>query len=143
MLYFEKDCKISLFRSLTLVFKNMPKIIFIGTHYRKTALLKNWKFCHFWCVLFQKEKELTFLVFSQLNISTNFCCFWKFDIQGSIIVDVKGRRNCYLISMNITYNNRQREAAVLYLLFFRRIVKELLPAAIFQIFHSFPSPQTY
>ena len=102
LLYFEKNCKMRLFRSVRKVSKSTPKIIFIGPPITPNGLLKNWKF---WCLLFKKFKQLTFSVFNQSNISTNVYHFWKFGIWGPTIVEITGRRTSYFVSFDTAYRD--------------------------------------
>ena len=66
--YLAKNCKIILFRSLTQVFENTPKIIFIGTCITEKLPFKNWKFCPFWKFFPFISKTKTGDIFNFLSV---------------------------------------------------------------------------
>ena len=72
MLYFEKNCEIIFFRSLTLVSENMPKIISIGPLHFGTFYFKNKETWHF-KFLSIKYFVKRFLFLKIWNVQVNFC----------------------------------------------------------------------
>ena len=86
MLYFEKNSETILFRSLTLVSENKPKILLIWRLI--TEKQPFWEICSFWRFLFPKQNLFYFKssIFHHSNVSPIAYHFWIFDIYQSTIV---------------------------------------------------------
>ena len=71
-----------------------------GHPLRNNDPLKIWKI-YFLAALFSKSKLLTSGIFNESNIWAKVYHIWKIEVFGSTIVEITGRRSCYLSSLNI------------------------------------------
>ena len=72
--YFEKICEVIFFRSLTLLFENIPKIISIGSLITEKRPFKRLKILSVLARFLSKIKKSVSILY-QSNISANAFCF--------------------------------------------------------------------
>ena len=105
MLSFEKNCKIILFRSLTMISENTPKIMLIGPPVMQKQPFKKLKILLFLPPFISKAKMVDIFNFPSLKCFGYCLSFWIFDIYGSTIVEITDRRTSYFGSLDTADNN--------------------------------------
>ena len=113
MLYFEKNCIIIFFRSLTLVSENMPKIISIGPLITEKRSFKKLKIVSFLAPFLSKIKTADISNFLSVKYIGKGLLFLKIWLVRVIIVEITGSRTCYFVSLYRLghLNNRQKKIA--------------------------------
>ena len=128
MLYFEKNCKVIHFRSLTLVFENMPKIISISPLITEKRSIKKLKVLSVLARFISKMKKADifsflsvkyfgkrFLFLKTLNVKVNY--YGNYGPSNLLF--------CFTGYILEQLNNRQRETAVNLLVhYFKRLYQK-------------------
>ena len=122
-LYFGKSCKTTIFRKSKGVSQNRRKFISIGPPIMK--FVSTIFIIHFLAAPFSKNKVLTFGIFNKSNIWAQVYHIWKIEVYVSTIVEITGRRSCYLSSLNIVVTSAQNSSKLGNTAFWRLFLKKM------------------